>query len=135
MPPPPEATPERGPRREPPFFSKLYPPEMIEAFQDQLEITKAQREKIMAEILATQKALLESRWKESGLMEDFVKALDAPVIDEQKAIALHEKLLESENRIKRANIALMIRLKGLLSSAQRAQLEKIKKEGRPKDPR
>lgn len=134
--PPPGAPSERGARREPPpFFGKLYPPEMIESFQDQLEITKTQREKIMNEILSTQKLLLESRWNDSSVMAELLKTLDAAVIDETKALALHEKLLESENKIKRANISLLIRLKGILSVAQRAQLDKIKKDGGPKDPR
>ena len=110
---------------------RLFPPELIMANQGELGIDARQREAIVKEVQALQSRVVEIQWQLQGATEALLKLLDAPRVDEAKALAQADALMGLEREVKRAHLAALIRIRNLLTDAQRAKLARLRAAPRP----
>ncbi len=104
----------------------MFSPELILQYQQTLGLTEEQKNYIKTEIRKLQALVTEKQWK----LEDGVEKIEAMVkpdrIDEQAVMTQLGNVLSFEGEIKRANMALLIRLKNKLTPEQQARLRELK---------
>jgi Spy/CpxP family protein refolding chaperone len=106
--------------------SKLFPPELIMGHQQELGLDDQQRSAILKEIEKAQSQVLPLQWQMHAASEQLAKALDAPKVDEAKALGQADKLMTLERDLKRTHLGLLIRIRNLLTDAQRAKLTELR---------
>lgn len=109
----------------------LYPPEMVLSNQVALGLTDEQVQALKSLLKATHDATLDTQIALQRAAETLQRALDAPRIDESAALIAAEQVMTLETSMKKGHLALMIRIKNLLTADQLKLLETI----RPQDPR
>lgn len=127
------AQPEMGdapPLRPGEFLQRLFPPTLIMRHQRDIGLGREQRRAITREMTATHKRLLELRWQLEAETAELTKLLDAEHVDEAAALERADRLLELERRIKRAHLAMLVRLKNVLTPEQQETLRALRPRGR-----
>ena len=114
-----------------PIGSKLFPPELIMGHQEELGVDDAQRTAILKEIEKAQSQVLQLQWQMHAATEQLAKALDAPKIDESKALAQADKLMTMDRDLKRTHLGMLIRIRNLLTDSQRAKLAELRAKTPP----
>jgi len=104
-----------------PIAEKLFPPELIMANQQELGIDDRQREAIVKEVQGLQARVVEVQWQMHAAVSELVKLLDAPKVDEAKTLAQADKVMGFEREVKRSHLTMLIRIRNLLTDAQRAK--------------
>src|SRR5262245_50968900 len=117
------------PMGEDPIGSRLYPPELIMQHQQELGIDDKQHAVIVKEVEKVQSQTLQMQWQLQSLVEALSKLLEAAQVDEAKALAQAEKVMNLERDIKKAHLGMLIRIKNVLTEAQRAKLAALRKGG------
>jgi len=115
---------------EDPIASRLYPPELIMAHQAEISIDEKQRDAILAEIQQAQPKILKLQWTLQDASGQLARMLGEAKVDEAKALAQADKLMEMERELKRTHLALLIRIRNLLTDAQRSKLDGFRAAGR-----
>ncbi len=110
-----------------PIGSKLFPPELIMSHQADLGLDDRQREAILKELERAQTQFPRLQWQLQAATEQLSRLLDAPQVDEAKALAQAGEVMKLETEIKRAHLALLIRIRNTLSEAQRARLQAMRR--------
>ena len=110
-----------------PLGSKLFPPELIMTHQAEIGLEDKQREAIVKELEKAQAQFPRLQWQLQAATEQLVKLLDAPQIDEAKALAQAGEVMKLETEIKRAHLGLLIRIRNTLSEVQRAKLQALRR--------
>ena len=113
---------------EDPIGAKLYPPELIMAHQQELGIDDKQREAIVKEVQNAQSTITKLSWQMQAEAERMAKLLDSPKVDEKQVLAQADKVMNIERDVKKAHLTLLIRLKNLLTDAQRQKLAQLRKQ-------
>lgn len=113
---------------EDPIGQKLYPPELIMAHQQELGIDDKQREAIVKEVQNAQSTITKLSWQMQAEAERMAKLLDSPKVDEKQVLAQADKVMNIERDVKKAHLTLLIRLKNLLTDAQRQKLAQLRKQ-------
>lgn len=113
-----------------PIRDRLYPPDLVMQHQAELGIDDRQRAALTKEQAAFQSQIVDLQWKMSSAAGELARLLDAPRIDEARALAQADKVMALEREVKRSHLTLLIRVRNLLSDAQRLQLAKL----RPRSP-
>ena len=101
---------------------RLIPPELIMGHQKEIGLDDKQRGAIVKEIQSAQGQILEVQWQMQGAVEELVKLLDAARIDEARALAQADKVMDLERTLKKAHLGMLIRIRNVLTDAQRAKL-------------
>lgn len=122
--PKPPARPQAGPD---PIGGKLFPPELIMSRQAELGIDERQRDAILKEIERAQAQFPRLQWQLQAATEQLSSLLEAPKIDEAKALAQAGEVMKLETEIKKTHLALLIRIRNLLTDAQRTKLQEIRR--------
>ncbi len=122
----PEQAPPPPPPGPDPFGKYFFPPELVMQRQEQIGLSDAQREKIKSEVMTTQKTMADVQWRISGEVEKLAKLLAADAVDEARVLAQVDVMLAAEREIKRAQVALMVRIRNALTPEQRRQLQALK---------
>jgi Spy/CpxP family protein refolding chaperone len=112
-----------------PIGGKLFPPEVIMSHQAELGIDERQREAILKEIERAQTQFPRLQWQLQAATEQLSSLLDAPRIDEAKALAQAGEVMKLETEIKKTHLGLLIRIRNLLTDAQRAKVLEIRRSG------
>lgn len=110
-----------------PIGSKLFPPELIMTHQAELGLDDRQRETILKELERAQAQFPRLQWQLQAASQQLSKLLDAPQVDEAKALAQAAEVMKQETEIKRAHLALLIRIRNTLSDAQRSKLQALRR--------
>jgi Spy/CpxP family protein refolding chaperone len=118
-----------GPMRPPAFVRQLFVPSLIMQHQTELAVTDEQRQAITKEMAETQKQVLELRWQLEEKSAALEKMLAADKVDEAAAMERIGDLMKVEEQMKRAHLALLIRVKNLLTPAQQAKLKTLEPQG------
>ncbi len=108
------------------FKGKLFPPNIILENQDQLNLSKEQFTAIRAAVVDVQGAVAEHEW---DMREAYLRAmadLDESPVDETKVLENIEDVLQAENQVKKLQMAMLIRLRNLLTDEQMAYLQSVK---------
>ncbi len=122
--PPPSA--HSGPSADP-IGGKLFPPELIMTHQAELGIDERQRDAILKELERVQAQFPRLQWQLQAATEQLSSLLDAAKIDETKALAQAGEVMKLEIEIKKTHLGMLIRIRNLLTDAQRLKLLEIKR--------
>jgi Spy/CpxP family protein refolding chaperone len=110
----------------PSFLENVFPPGLIMRHQSDIGLTDAQREAITKHMEDAQKALVTLQWdveRESGKLG---KLLAAERIDEAAALRQADQVMSAEERLKKAHLTLLIRIKNALTPAQQEKLRQLR---------
>lgn len=127
----PGLTPEpRGPQPGPdPLGRSFFPPELVMQNQQAIALTAEQRTRLKTDIREAQLKFTELEWKLQDEGEKMMLLADPPRVDEQQVLAQLDKVLSAEREMKRAQIALLVRIKNALTPDQQAKLQELR--GKP----
>jgi len=110
-----------------PIEATLFPPELVMENQGALGIDTAQRDALTKEIDKGQSDRLRLQWQLDAEKEKLVKLLDADKVDEARATEQATHVMDYENKIKSAHLAMLIRVKNLLTPDQQKKLRDLRK--------
>jgi Spy/CpxP family protein refolding chaperone len=119
--------PPSQPQAADPIASKLFPPELIMTHQAEIGLEDKQRDAILKELEKAQAQFPRLQWQLQAASEQLSKLLDAPQVDEAKALAQAGELMKLETEIKRAHLGLLIRIRNTLSETQRSKLQALRR--------
>jgi Spy/CpxP family protein refolding chaperone len=108
-----------------PFAKAFFPPELVMQNQQAINLTEMQQKSLIKEIQNAQTEFMSLQWdlqKETEKLKSLVEK-DHPV----EAAVTEElgQLLAIENKIKKRQISLMVRIKDLLTSEQQVKLRQL----------
>ncbi len=110
--------------------SRLFPPELVMDHQGELGIDTAQRDAILREVQKGQTDVLRLQWDLQGEKEKLVKVLDGEHVDERASADAASRVMERENRVKASHLAMLVRVKNLLTGSQQRKLRELR-DGAP----
>jgi len=114
----------------PDLMRELFPPELVMRFQTEINLGEDQKKSLVKETQALQSDLVPLQFDMGEAAGKLREALAAPKIDEEKASALADRLMTLESRIKKRHLALMIRIKNILTPEQQTQLRELREKSR-----
>jgi len=117
-----------------PIAESVFPPELVLQHQDAIALSDAQKKTIRAEIKSAQGRFLDLQWALQSEVSKLVALLKPPHVDEAKALAQLGRVLDGEREVKKAQIALLVRLKNVLTPEQQARLADLRRPA-PPEPR
>src|SRR5215470_11947849 len=98
-----------------PLGENMFPPELVMQHQQALGLTEEQKTLLKTELRQAQARFTELQWQLQDEMEKMVELV---------------KILNLEREIKRAQIALLVRIKNRLSPEQQVKLREIRSKPR-----
>lgn len=107
---------------EPEFAKYLFPPELVMQHQQNLRLTSEQRTSITQGIRDFQLKIVELQWKMQDEAQKLTELVQGAKIDEAQTLAQVDRVLGVEREIKRAHMALLVRIKNLLTPDQQTSL-------------
>lgn len=105
-----------------PFTGRLFPPNIILERESDLDLSDSQKQEIRQIVISTQTVISEYQWDMREAYQDVMSELDKPTIDESVITEMIQVVLETENQVKLTQIAMLIRLRNLLTQEQLASL-------------
>lgn len=109
------------------FKGKLFPPNVILEHQAALSLSKQQFTAIRAAVVEVQAGVAEHEWDMREAYQALMSELDKSPIDESRVIAHADVALQAENQVKKKQMAMLVRVKNLLTAEQVSYLESIQK--------
>jgi Spy/CpxP family protein refolding chaperone len=111
---------------EDPLAQHVFPPELIMKHAPEIGIDDKQRAAIKEAVQRTQSRFLDAQWELQAETEKMLKLLQATPVDETAVLAQADRVMDLERQIKKTHLALLVRLKNLLSDAQKAKLQELR---------
>jgi|SRR5271165_4824888 len=108
-----------------PIRDALLPPDFVMDHQQELGLSDAQRKAILADVQAAQEHFLRSQRQIEAATSKLVDILRQSRIDQAKALAQMDAVLDLEREIKHAQLTLMIQVKNELTPEQQATARKL----------
>jgi Spy/CpxP family protein refolding chaperone len=118
----------------PSFLENVFPPGLIMRHQADLGLTDAQRETITKQMEDAQKSLVTLQWEVERESEKLGKLLAPARVDEAAAMHQADQVMSAEERLKKAHLVLLIRIKNVLTPAQQDKLRQLRPEHHPSTP-
>lgn len=112
---------------EPEFAKYLFPPELVMQHQQNLRLTPEQRTAITQGIRDFQLKIVELQWKMQDEAQKLTELVQGAKVDEAQTLGQVDRVLGVEREIKRAHMALLIRIKNLLTPEQQDALRNVKR--------
>ena len=110
------------------FKGKLFAPNIILEQQAELHLTKQQFTGIRAAVVEVQSGIAEHEWDMREAYQALMLELDRAPIDEAEVLKHANTALLAENKVKKKQMAMLVRLKNLLNAEQIAYLEALDTE-------
>jgi Spy/CpxP family protein refolding chaperone len=107
------------------FKGKLFAPNVILEHREALQLSKDQFTAIRAAVVEVQSGVAEHEWDMQEAYQALMTELDQAPIDEDKVLEHANKALLAENQVKKKQMAMLVRLKNLLTAEQVSYLESI----------
>ena len=111
-----------------PFKGKLFAPNVILHHRAELDLTKQQFTDIRMAVVDIQANVAEFEWDVAEAYQQLLAELDKSPIDEDVVLEHVNAALRAENEVKKLQVAMLVRLKNLLTDEQVAYLESVKDE-------
>lgn len=111
---------------EPEFAKHLFPPELVMQHQQAIRLTTEQRTSITQGIRDFQLKVVELQWKMQDEAEKLTELVEAAKVDEAQTLTQVDRVLGVERDIKRAHMALLVRIKNTLTTEQQGTLTMIR---------
>ena len=109
-----------------PFARYLFPPELVMAHQQAINLTDRQRSAIQEAIKDAQGKFVDLQFRMSGDGEKLQELIRGTSVDEARVLEQVDRVLATEREIKRAQLTLMMRIKNQLTEQQQAALMKLR---------
>ena len=100
------------------FKGKLFPPNIILEHQDELGLSKEQFTAIRAAVVEVQSNVAGHEWDLREAYQRVLSELDDSPIDEDKVLENVDAALRAENQVKKLQVAMLIKLRNLLTDEQ-----------------
>ena len=110
------------------FKGKLFAPNIILEQQGELHLTKQQFTEIRAAVVEVQSGVAEHEWDMREAYQALMLELDKSPVDEAAVLKHASTALNAENQVKKKQMAMLVRLKNLLSAEQITYLERLAAE-------
>ncbi|TMQ12996.1 MAG: periplasmic heavy metal sensor [Deltaproteobacteria bacterium] len=123
----PKPPPAPPPPQEDPLGERLFPPELIMSHQRDIGLDDKTRSAMVDDIQQFQTAAVKLQWDMKAEGDALARMLDDARPDEAKVLAQADKVMGLEREMKRAHLGLLVRLKGKLTPAQQATLQKARR--------
>ena len=107
------------------FKGKLFAPNIILEHREALQLSKEQFTAIRAAVVEVQSGVAEHEWDMQEAYQALMLELDQSPVDENKVLEYADKALLAENQVKKKQMAMLVRLKNLLTEDQVAYLERV----------
>jgi Spy/CpxP family protein refolding chaperone len=117
-----------GPAQDP-LAPHVFPPELIMRHAPEIGLDDKQRAAIKDLVVKMQARFLDLQWDLQAESEKMVRLLQAQPVDEAAVLAQADKVMAFEREIKKAHLSLLVRIKNLLSDAQREKLTELRRRG------
>ncbi len=114
----------------PSFLENVFPPGVIMLHEIDIGLTDTQREAITKEMQEAQKSLITLQWDVERESEKLGKLLEVAHVDEAAALRQADQVMSAEQRLKKAHLTLLIRIKNDLTPAQQEKLRQLRPEQR-----
>ena len=108
-----------------PFKGKLFAPNVILENQDALGLSKEQFTAIRAAVVEVQSRVAGYEWDLRQAYVALLAELDKKPVDEDSVLKHVSTALLAENEVKKNQVAMLVRLKNLLTDEQIAYLESM----------
>ncbi len=112
----------------PAFMENVFPPSLIMRHETEIGLTDAQRDAITKQMEDAQKSLVSSQWDVERESQKLSKLLEPPHIDDAAALAQIDQVMKAEEKLKKAHLTLLIRIKNILTPAQQEKLRQLRPE-------
>jgi len=113
--------------QEDPLARYLVPPEMIMGHSQELNLQDKQRAAIKAEVQKAQSKFIDAQWDMKEETEKMVRLLQQTPADEARILEQADKVMALEREIKKTQLALLIRIRNVLTAEQVAKLDAIRR--------
>ena len=110
-----------------PLAAFVYPPELVMRHAPEIGLDDKQRAAIKDAVVKTQSRFLDLQWDMQAESERMARLLQASPVDEAAVLAQADKVMGLEREIKRAHLSLLVRIKNLLTDAQRQKLGALRR--------
>ena len=111
-----------------PVAQTLFAPELVMKFRQEINLDDTQSRAIKEAIQKAQTRFLDLQWDMQSEQQKLVQLLKAQPVDDVAALSQVDRLLNQEREVKKAQLSLLIRIKNLLSSAQQAKLNELRRK-------
>ena len=113
----------------PAFMRNFYAPQLVMQNQRAIDLRADQRKAITRAIQKTQADTVELQWAMQDAVSELETAVSKETIDEKTTLAIAERMMEIEGKVKRAHLGLLVRIRNQLDPEQRKRLERIRDGG------
>jgi Spy/CpxP family protein refolding chaperone len=110
-----------------PIGRLLFPPDKVLGHAQELGLDDAQRKGIRAELQKTQPKFLDLQLDIQAEVEKMTQLLQEKPVDEGKVMAQLDRVLAIEKEAKKTQIALLVRIKNLLTPGQQTKMTALQK--------
>jgi len=112
-----------------PFAAYLYPPDRVMGHSMEIGLDDAQKAAIKNEVMKVQGRFTDLQFELQGESEKMIRLLQEKPVDETRVLAEVDRILAIEKEVKKMQVALLVRIKNVLTPAQQAKLTEIQKSG------
>ncbi|MEM9402602.1 MAG: hypothetical protein AAGA44_08970 [Pseudomonadota bacterium] len=105
------------------FQGKLFPPNVVLEFREELALSKQQFTSIRSAVVTVQSEVAEHEWDMQEAYSRVMKLLDQRPLDEMRVTEEVTAVLEAENKVKLAQMMMLVKIRNLLTDEQVAFLE------------
>ncbi|HEY0673641.1 MAG TPA: hypothetical protein VGD27_15290 [Longimicrobiales bacterium] len=109
-----------------PFAAVLFPPELIMQHARAIRLTDEQRVTITRHIEQLQSRVVRMQWQLTEQVQALRETLARPRVDQDRAIDQLNRVLNTEQDIKKAHLEMLIRIKNVLRPEQQAELARLR---------
>ena len=111
---------------EDPITENFFTPDLLQRNHEAIGLDEKQKADLQDEGRALMQSVADLRQQIEKAKADFVELTKGDKVDEQKVLAAAEKMMNLETPSKRAQLALLIKIKNTLTPDQQAKLREIK---------
>jgi Spy/CpxP family protein refolding chaperone len=111
---------------EPDFARHVFAPELVMKYQQKIGLRPEQRAAITEAIQQAQSRMVEQQWRMQEEAQKLGDLLQAMPVNESAVLAQVDRVLGIERDVKRAQMALLVRIKNALTREQQAMLKGLR---------
>ena len=109
-----------------PFAAVLFPPELIMQHARAIRLNDDQRATITRHIEQLQSRVVRMQWQLTEQVQALRQTLARPRVDQDRAIDQLNRVLDTEQEIKKAHLEMLIRIKNVLRPEQQTELARLR---------
>jgi len=117
-----------GPGQDP-LAPHVFPPDLVMRHAAEIGLDERQRAAIKELVVKMQARFLDLQWDLQAESEKMARLLQASPVDEAAVLAQADKVMGMEREVKKAHLSLLVRIKNLLTDAQREKLMELRRRG------